>query len=99
MPRKKVQDHQVVEVDFAEQERRLARRLLSSPKLGEIVNYVMPRSSKIRPAIVVEVWEEARVNLLVFTDGRNDGRMSPVEWASNVPFSDGGEPMTWHFAR
>jgi hypothetical protein len=41
------------------------------PTIGRIVHYVMPTGAH-RPAIIVEISEDGRPHLQIFTDGSND---------------------------
>ena len=55
-----------------------------NPRVGEIVLFVTHHNA-VRPAIVVHVWTDMRVNLQVFLDGEND----------MVPNDQGLIRLTW----
>jgi hypothetical protein len=71
------------------------------PTVGRIVEYVSKDRNgnlKVRPAIVVQVWEtsEDLVNLQVFTDGFNDNEFGVnTMWKTSVHRSENKEPFTW----
>ena len=75
------------------------------PTSGRVVIYVWPEdetknnnNGKTSPAVVVNAWEdnetyqdEGKVNLKVLADGPDN------PWATSVPYSETGEPRTWHW--
>lgn len=73
------------------------------PSIGRIVVYVPEEISvessngaKEVPAIIARTWEDTgyqndECNLRVLCDGRE------VTWQTSVPYSEGGEPRTWHW--
>lgn len=71
---------------------------------GRIVHYVLPSgpsAGQHRSAIVVKVWQasgvcDGYINLLVFTDGSNDGLDCPL-WATSKCYSEEALPDTWHW--
>lgn len=57
------------------------------PTLGRIVHY-RAANGTVRPAIIVQVWNDTCVDLQVFTDGqRDDGWLDPDECTGR----DGGK--------
>lgn len=92
--------------------------MLQGLGIGRIVHYVLaepdvPARSqgqvgKHRPAIVTDVFGEL-ANLMVFTDGANDGQQpqgvtalgramafAPI-WVTSRAYNESGEPGTWHW--
>lgn len=65
-----------------------------TPTVGRIVNYVLPNGA-IRPAIVVRVWDDGRLQLQQFTDQTNDGEPLGIVWRTSVV--EGCEPGQWHW--
>ncbi len=81
-----------------------AAPLPATPKLGEIVHFVMDDGVTIRPAIVVAFVDD-RVNLQVFVDGSDDGPVRGpyalgtfVDWKRDVAYSVEYVAGTWHRA-
>lgn len=77
---------------------------MREPKVGDIVNYVMPDGrypGSIRPAIIVAVWDITELgtsNLQVFTDGDNDyPGTDGLLWATSIYRNANKESGTWHF--
>jgi hypothetical protein len=75
---------------------------------GRIVHFVLPdgpSTGEHRPAIVVRVWRQYQQqypgysNLLVFTDGTNDGDpyAGGLYWATSVSYSEEPTPRSWHW--
>lgn len=67
-----------------------------NPTIGRIVHYILD-DGQHRPAIIVRVWEDGRVQLQVFTDGSNDGApfASGIVWRTSV--HEGTESGSWHW--
>lgn len=79
---------------------------VQKPTVGQIVHYVLddgPCRGEHRPAIVVNDWDGKydRPNLIVFTDGTNDGNAysTGIYWATSVPYADPSEnkQFSWHY--
>jgi hypothetical protein len=51
---------------------------LRKPVIGQIVHFVMPNGDH-RPAIIMQIWGPACVNLQVITDGPNDAGYKETE--------------------
>lgn len=49
------------------------------------------------PAIVLSVWDEGRVNLLVFTDWPTDEKSPQTIWKASVRHAEDQEQGTWHW--
>lgn len=76
-----------------------------SPRLGNIVHYVLPSQISLshagehRPAIIVKVWSAGdwNIQLQVFMDGTNDWDGGPCCWATSVRYDEAGAEGTWHW--
>lgn len=67
------------------------------PSIGRIVHLVLPNGQH-RPAIITNCWPGTdRVNLTVFFDAANDHSINRVENTASTPYSEAGEPDTWHW--
>lgn len=77
---------------------------------GRIVHFVLPEGphkGDHRPAIVLRVWRQGDgrppangySNLIVFTDGANDGDLyaNGLIWQTSVEYSETPLPRTWHW--
>lgn len=70
---------------------------------GRMVHYVVDGGDGMgehRPAVVVSLAEdgpEGAANLAVFVDLDKDRLPIDTLWRPNVPFSETGEPATWHW--
>lgn len=68
--------------------------------IGRIVHYRLelgPHKGELRPAVVTRVWGPEMVNLLVLTDGGNDGVPCPY-WATSVHTGGGEREWRWPHA-
>lgn len=76
-----------------------------TPRVGQIVNFVLSDSTSIRPLIVVRAWgdvEHNMVNGILFLDGPNDSalantRSEPAIWKTSVYHDELHRANTWHF--
>jgi hypothetical protein len=66
--------------------------------VGSDVLYALPKGSKnpgeLRPAKVVRVWSQTCVNLMVFTDGSNDG-LSDCYRVTSALYGEGYDTWQW----
>ncbi len=81
-----------------------------APSIGRVVHFVMPNGQH-RPARIVQVWPEDRVNIIVDLDGPNDIYFNPesyggkgmgtplMSWQGSVEPDHSDEPAsnTWHW--
>jgi hypothetical protein len=75
------------------------------PSIGRVVHYRLdagPHAGECRPAFIVRVWSDEKVNLQVFVDGSNDyqphqGPEPLTLWRTSVHQNSDNEPGSWHW--
>lgn len=85
---------------------------MPNPEVGDQVVYMLiPNGTRVEPkacpAIVLAVWDQKRVNLVVFVDGPNDVGSTRIEmngstvvipfiWATTIEYNENKAAGTWH---